>query len=59
MVCHPSWRRDASGLPPLTWEEFTEIFKMRFLLVNKKEEFAADFERLRQTLGISVAKYEE
>ena len=40
--------RDASGLPPLTWEEFTEVFIIRFLSINKKEKSAADFERLRQ-----------
>ena len=51
--------RDASGLPPLTWEEFTEVFIMRFLPFNKREKYAADFERLRQTPGMSVAEYEE
>ena len=51
--------KDASSLPPLTWEEFIEIFMMRFLPVHKKEKYAADFERLRQTPGISVAEYEE
>ena len=51
--------RYASGLPPLTYEEFTEIFMMRFLPINKKEKYAANFERLRQTPGMSIAKYEE
>ena len=47
------------GLPPLTWEEFTEVFMMRFLSFNKKEKYVADFERLRQTPGMSIAEYEE
>ena len=32
---------------------------MRFLPVNKREKYAADFERLRQTHGMSIAEYEE
>ena len=51
--------RDASDLPSLTWEEFTEIFMMRFLPVNKREKYANNFEKLRQTSGMSVAEYEE
>ena len=48
--------RNASGLPPFTWEEFTKVFMMRFL---KREKYVADFERLKQIPGMSVAEYKE
>ena len=38
--------RNASGLLPLIWEKFTEVFMMRFLSINKREKFAAKFEGL-------------
>ena len=38
---------NASELPPFTWEEYTEVFMMRFLPVNKSGKFVAKFERLK------------
>ena len=32
---------------------------MRFLLVNERERFATEFERLKQTPGMSVIEYKE
>ena len=39
--------RNASRLPLVTWEEFTEVFMIRFLPVIKKEKFAIEFEKLK------------
>lgn len=44
-------------LPPL-WEEFTKSFLARFLLINKWEDLVAEFKRLWQTVGMSVAEYD-
>ena len=34
------------NLSPLTWEEFSEAFMMRFLPISRKPSLAAKFERL-------------
>ena len=51
--------RNASRLPSLTWKEFTEVLMMKILPVNKREKFAVEFERMKQTPRISIEEYEE
>ena len=43
-----------AGSPPMTWEEFTEVFMMRFLPASIKARFATKFERLTQTQEITI-----
>ncbi|XP_072072234.1 uncharacterized protein [Arachis hypogaea] len=50
--------RRARRMPPILWDEFVKIFLERFLLTSIKEKNAADFEKLRQTPGMSVMQYE-
>ena len=44
--------------PLLTWEEFSKVFIARFLPTSKRANLAADFEKLKQTLGMLVIEYD-
>ncbi|XP_072081185.1 uncharacterized protein [Arachis hypogaea] len=48
--------KEAAGLPPPSWEEFTEEFLARFYPANKQAEDAIAFERLRQE-NMTVTEY--
>ncbi|QHO50294.1 uncharacterized protein LOC107460305 [Arachis duranensis] len=48
--------KEAAGLPPPSWEEFTEEFLTRFYPANKQAEDAIAFERLRQE-NMTVTEY--
>ncbi|XP_072068196.1 uncharacterized protein [Arachis hypogaea] len=48
--------KKADGLPPPSWEEFTEEFLARFYPANKQVEDAIAFERLRQE-NMTVTEY--
>ncbi|XP_075102717.1 uncharacterized protein LOC142177538 [Nicotiana tabacum] len=45
------------GVPPLTWDEFTKLFKNHFLPDTLMQQYARDFERLVQTLDMDVSTY--
>ncbi|XP_070022531.1 uncharacterized protein [Nicotiana sylvestris] len=45
------------GAAPLTWDEFTKLFKNHFLLDNLMQQHARDFERLVQTPDMDVSTY--
>ena len=47
-----------SGNPP-SWEEFKEAIMDEFILPAVRQNRALQFERLKQTLGVSVAEYVE
>ncbi|XP_070023683.1 uncharacterized protein [Nicotiana sylvestris] len=44
-----------AGAAPLTWDEFTKLFKNYFLLDSLMQKYARDFERLVQTLDMDVS----
>ncbi|XP_075096222.1 uncharacterized protein LOC107778573 [Nicotiana tabacum] len=46
-----------AGAPPLTWDEFTKLFKNHFLPDSLMQKYARDFERLVQTLDMDVSTY--
>nr|XP_009801879.1 PREDICTED: uncharacterized protein LOC104247536 [Nicotiana sylvestris] len=46
-----------AGAPPLTWYEFTKLFKNHFLLDSLMQQYARDFERLVQTPDMDVSTY--
>nr|XP_009773315.1 PREDICTED: uncharacterized protein LOC104223549 [Nicotiana sylvestris] len=46
-----------AGAPPLTWDEFTKLFKNHFLPDNLMQQYARDFERLVQTPDMDVSTY--
>ncbi|XP_072058823.1 uncharacterized protein [Arachis hypogaea] len=48
--------KEAAGLPPPSWEEFTEEFLARFYPANKQAEDAIAFEKLRQE-NMTVTEY--
>ncbi|XP_016200397.1 uncharacterized protein LOC107641417 [Arachis ipaensis] len=48
--------KEAAGLPPPSWEEFTDEFLARFYPANKQAEDAIAFERLRQE-NMTVTEY--
>ncbi|RYR69893.1 uncharacterized protein [Arachis hypogaea] len=48
--------KEAAGLPPPSWEEFTEEFLAQFYPANKQAEDAIAFERLRQE-NMTVTEY--
>ncbi|XP_075076877.1 uncharacterized protein LOC142163486 [Nicotiana tabacum] len=45
------------GAPPLTWDEFTKLFKNHFLPDSLMQQYARDFERLVQTPDMDVSTY--
>ena len=45
-------------LPPMTWEEFTEAFMMRFLSASTRARFATKFKTLTQTQGMTIVEYD-
>ncbi|XP_070030091.1 uncharacterized protein [Nicotiana sylvestris] len=46
-----------AGAPPLTWDEFTKLFKNNFLPDSLMQQYARDFERLVQTPDMDVSTY--
>ncbi|XP_075096118.1 uncharacterized protein LOC142174223 [Nicotiana tabacum] len=46
-----------AGAPPLTWDEFTKLFKNHFLPDNLMQQYARDFERMVQTPDMDVSTY--
>ncbi|XP_075112286.1 uncharacterized protein LOC142182173 [Nicotiana tabacum] len=46
-----------TGAAPLTWDEFTKLFKNHFLPDSLMQQYARDFERLVQTLDMDVSTY--
>ncbi|XP_070015729.1 uncharacterized protein [Nicotiana sylvestris] len=46
-----------AGAPPLTWDEFTKLFKNHFLPDSLMQKYARDFEKLVQTLDMDVSTY--
>ncbi|XP_070016384.1 uncharacterized protein [Nicotiana sylvestris] len=46
-----------AGAPPLTWDEFTKLFKNHFLPDSLMQQYARDFERLVQTPDMDVSTY--
>nr|XP_016455149.1 PREDICTED: uncharacterized protein LOC107779268 [Nicotiana tabacum] len=47
----------SAGAPPLTWDEFTKLFKNHFLPDSLMQQYARDFERLVQTPDMDVSTY--
>nr|XP_016490333.1 PREDICTED: uncharacterized protein LOC107810107 [Nicotiana tabacum] len=45
------------GAAPLTWDEFTKLFKNHFLPDSLMQKYARDFERLVQTPDMDVSTY--
>nr|XP_009763049.1 PREDICTED: uncharacterized protein LOC104215012 [Nicotiana sylvestris] len=43
--------------PPLTWDEFTKLFKNHFLPDGLMQQYARDFKRLVQTPDMDVSTY--
>ncbi|XP_075112245.1 uncharacterized protein LOC142182153 [Nicotiana tabacum] len=46
-----------AGAPPLTWDEFTKLFKNHFLPNSLMQQYARDFERLVQTPDMDVSTH--
>ncbi|XP_075079792.1 uncharacterized protein LOC142165049 [Nicotiana tabacum] len=46
-----------TGAAPLTWDEFTKLFKNHFLPDSLMQQYARDFERLVQTPDMDVSTY--
>ncbi|XP_070007361.1 uncharacterized protein [Nicotiana sylvestris] len=46
-----------AGAAPLTWDEFTKLFKNHFLRESLMQKYARDFERLVQTPDRDVSTY--
>ncbi|XP_075088095.1 uncharacterized protein LOC142170163 [Nicotiana tabacum] len=46
-----------AGATPLTWDEFTKLFKNHFLLDSLMQKYARDFERLVHTPDMDVSTY--
>ncbi|XP_070021583.1 uncharacterized protein [Nicotiana sylvestris] len=46
-----------AGAAPLTWDEFTKLFKNHFLPDSLMQQYARDFERLVQTPDMDVSTY--
>ncbi|XP_070003336.1 uncharacterized protein [Nicotiana sylvestris] len=46
-----------AGVAPLTWDEFTKLFKNHFLPNSLMQKYARDFERLVQTPDMDVSTY--
>ncbi|XP_070022009.1 uncharacterized protein [Nicotiana sylvestris] len=46
-----------AGVAPLTWDEFTKLFKNQFLPDSLMQKYARDFERLVQTPDMDVSTY--
>ncbi|XP_070026506.1 uncharacterized protein [Nicotiana sylvestris] len=46
-----------AGATPVTWDEFTKLFKNHFLPDSLMQKYARDFERLVQTPDIDVSTY--
>ncbi|XP_016476094.1 uncharacterized protein LOC107797699 [Nicotiana tabacum] len=44
-----------AGAPPLTWDEFTKLFKNYFLPDSLMQQYARDFERLVQTPDMDMS----
>ncbi|XP_009802729.1 uncharacterized protein [Nicotiana sylvestris] len=47
----------STGAVPLTWDEFTKLFKNHFLPDSLMQKYARDFERLVQTPDMDVSTY--
>ncbi|KAJ1435700.1 Retrotransposon gag domain [Sesbania bispinosa] len=45
------------GSPPLPWGEFSRLFMARFLPESVRDGLTHEFERLKQTEGMSVSEY--
>ncbi|XP_070014495.1 uncharacterized protein [Nicotiana sylvestris] len=57
-----TWWRDyclarPAGSPPLTWDQFTELFLEKFLPVTQREALRRQFERLQQG-SMTVTQYD-
>nr|XP_009797770.1 PREDICTED: uncharacterized protein LOC104244147 [Nicotiana sylvestris] len=49
--------RRPAGAVPLTWDEFTKLFKNHFLSDSLMQKYARDFEGLVQTPDMDVSTY--
>nr|XP_009804966.1 PREDICTED: uncharacterized protein LOC104250111 [Nicotiana sylvestris] len=46
-----------AGAPPLTWDDFTKLFKIHFLPDSLMQQYSRDFKRLVQTPDMDVSTY--